>query len=379
MKTDSTGEERTMYSQHRILPLLIAALTTTLLSACDTDKPTTLQDSIVPAGAISDYNLAESILPFPNDLLFQGTTDGTINIPVADESDLADPQVAINGLDGFSTQAPISTGFSMALDPASITGTSVRLYQVAFLAGPGTPIDPASITRLTFGVDYVATVSSVDPTGSTLVIVPLRPLQPKAGYAVVITNALLGSNGNPVGSSVSYLLTRGSDPLVVSPPSTPISVDDILAVGLRPAADATQAEIDQAYTTAATLDALRSVVNPSEAALVAADTEITSPDVILHWTFSAQSITDVLAATRAQNRGFTFSPLVTGFQPTKVADSPLGAADIHVGALEIPYYLTASDTSSSPSVDPTALGSYWQGPGNTHMSYLVGNVTPVAT
>jgi pimeloyl-ACP methyl ester carboxylesterase len=148
---------------------------------------------------------------------------------------------------------------------------------------------------------------------------------------------------------------------------------------LRPAADATQAEIDQAYTTAATLDALRSVVNPSEAALVAADTEITSPDVILHWTFSAQSITDVLAATRTQNRGFTFTPLVTGFQPTKVADSPLGAADIHVGALEVPYYLTASDTSSSPSVDPTALGSYWQGPGNTHMSYLVGNVTPVAT
>ena len=368
-----------MYSQHRILPLLMAALATMLLSACDTDKPTTLQDTIVPAGAISDYDLTASILPFPNDLLFQGTTDGTINIPVADETDLADPQVAINGLDGFSTQAPISTGFSAALDPASISAASVRLYEVAFVAGPGTPIDPASITKLTFGVDYAATVSSVDPTGSTLVVVPLKPLKPKTGYAVLITNALLGSNGNPVGASVSYLLTRGSDPLVVSPPSTPISVDDILAGALRPAADATQAEIDAAYTSAATLDVLRSVVNPSEQALVAADTELESTDVILHWTFSTQSTTEVLASTRAQNRGLTFTPLVTGFQPAKVTDSPLGAADIHVGALEVPYYLAVSDTSASPSNDPTALGSYWQGPGNTHMSYLVGNVTPVAT
>ena len=368
-----------MYSRYRILPLLAAALAAMLLSACDTDKPTTLQDSIVPAGAISDYDLAESILPFPNDLLFQGTTDGTINIPVADETHLADPQVAINGLEGFSTLAPISTGFSAALDPASISGTSVRLYEVAFLAGPGTPIDPASITKLTFGVDYAATVSTVDPTGSTLVIVPLRPLEPRTGYAVLITNALLGSDGNPVGASASYLLTRGSDPLIVSPPSTPISVDDILADSLRPAADATQAEIDEAYSTAATLDAVRSVVNPSEDALVAADTELESTDVILHWTFSTQSITDVLAATRSQNRENSFTPFVTGFLPIPVADSPLGAADIHAGALEVPYYLTASDTSSSPSVDPTALGSYWQGPGNTHLSYLVGNVTPVAT
>ena len=170
MKTDSTGEEHTMYSQHRILPLLVAALATMLLSACDTDKPTTLQDSIVPAGAISDYDLAESILPFPNDLLFQGTTDGTINIPVADETNLADPQVAINGLDGFSTQAPISTGFSAALDPASISGTSVRLYEVAFVAGPGTPIDPASITKLTFGVDYVCLLYTSDAADDSVYV-----------------------------------------------------------------------------------------------------------------------------------------------------------------------------------------------------------------
>ena len=370
-----------MYSQHRIFQLVVAALTTVVLSGCDTDKPTNLQDSIVTVGAVSDYDLAGSVLPFPNDLLFQGSTDGTVNIPVADDNDLADPQVAINGVDGFSTLAPMSTGFSAALDPASINGTSVRLYKVAFLAGPGTPINPASISKLTFGVDYVATISSVDTTGSTLVIVPLKPLDAKTGYAVLITDDLMGTDGKPVAISTSYLLTRGSELIADLAATPPFTADDIFVGVLQPDDGATQAEIDEAYSTAATLEVLRSqVVNPSEAALVAADPDaITSSDVILHWTFTTQSISDVLAATRTQNQSLSFTPLVTGFQPAKVADSPLGAADIHVGALEVPYYLTASDTTNSPSNDPTALASFWQGVNNSHLSYLVGNVTPVAT
>lgn len=369
----------TMFFHHRIISLVLVTLTALVLSACDTDKPTTVQDSIVTAGPISNYDLSNSVLPFPNDLLFQGTLDGTINIPVADENDLSDPQVAINGVDGFSTVAPMSTGFSTALDPASITGTSVRLYKVAFFAGPGTPINPASISKLTFGVDYVATVSSVDTTGSTLVILPInQPLDPKTGYAVLITDDLKGTDGKPVAISTSYLLTRGVEPIANLAATPPFTADDIFVGVLKPDDGATQAEIDEAYVDAATLETLRSlVVNPSETALVATDPDtITSADVILHWTFTTQSTTDVLAATRTQNRGLTAA---SGFLPTPVTPSPLGAADIHVGSLQVPYYLTVSDTSSSPSNDPTALGSFWQGPSNSHMSYLAANVTPVAT
>ena len=371
-----------MHVYKRIITFAIVPLAILALSACDTDKPTTVQDSInTTAPSTSDYDLSQSIIPFPNDLLFQDSEDGTINIPV-DESDLSDPQVAINGVDGFSTVAPMSTGFSTAIDQASITGTSVRVFEVIKTGGIP-PIPPASpvtsvTSQLTFGVDYIATVSSVDPTGSTLVIVPLKPLKPKTSYAVLITDDLTDTDGNPFSSSISYLLTSGPDPIADLAAVPPYSAEDIFVGVLKPDDGATQAEIDVAYADAADLEGLRQfIVIPSEAALLAdaTNSDITSDDVILHWTFTTQSTTDVLDATRTQNRGLISG---SGFQPTPVTTSPLGAADIHVGFLEVPYYLTVSDTASSPSNDPTALGSYWQGPNESHMSYLFANVTPEA-
>ncbi len=371
-----------MHVYKRIITFAIVPLATLVLAACDTDKPTTVQDSInTTVPPTSDYDLSQSVVPFPNDLLFKDTTDGTINIPVDDENDLSDPQVAINGVDGFSTVAPMSTGFSTALDPASITGTSVRVFQVVKSGGLIPQASPiTSVTsQLTFGVDYIATVSSVDPTGSTLVIVPLKPLNPKTSYAVLITDALTDTGGNSFSSSISYLLTSGPDPLADLAAVPPYTADDILVGVLKPDDGATQAEIDEAYVDAADLEGLRQfIVIPSETALLAdaGNSDITSDNVILHWTFTTQSTTDVLIATRNQNRGLT---AVSGFIPTPVTPSPLGAADIHVGSLQVPYYLTVSNTSSSPSNDPTALGSFWQGPLNSHLSYIFANVTPDAT
>ena len=302
-----------MHVYKRIITFAIMPLAALALSACDTDKSTAVQDSIVTAGPVSDYDLTQSIIPFPNDLLFQGSADGTINIPVADETDLSDPQVAINGVDGFSTVAPMSTGFSTALDPASITGTSVRVFEVIKTGGTP-PIPPASpvtsvTDQLTFGVDYIATVSSVDPTGSTLVIVPLKPLNPKTSYAVLITDALTGTDGKPVAISSSYLLTHtpGTDVLFdtsvlafVSPPFaaqdfldalnlgsvTVEQLTDAILVGvLKPDPGATDEEVAEAAADATSLEFLRAgIVAPSEAVLLAdaANADIDSSNVILH-------------------------------------------------------------------------------------------------
>jgi dienelactone hydrolase len=360
MYKNKTGEF-TMLLHNRLVPLALALLATAFVSGCDTSKGTSVQDSIVTAGPISDYDLSESVLPFPNDLLLNGTTDGTINIPVADETDLSDPQVALNALDGFSTVAPMSTGFSEALSASSINGTSVRVYEVVKgfgLAGPVTAVT----TKLVFGVDYVAAISSVDSTNSTLVILPLKPLKPKTSYAVLVTDDLTGTDGKSVAISSSYLLTRGAVSLVNSSPATPISNDDILVGSLKADPGATQAEIDAAYVDAATLDGLRAqVVNPSEAVLVAADADaIVSNDVILHWVFTTLSTTDVMAATRAQVRAKTASAAV---DPVSAMPTPQGAGNVHFGTLDVPYYLLVSDTSTSPSNDPTALGSCWEGAG----------------
>ncbi|MBE9565078.1 MAG: hypothetical protein IMF17_07510, partial [Proteobacteria bacterium] len=102
--------EITMQLRHRIISMVIVPFAALALTACSDDKSTTVQDGIVTAGPISNYDLAESIIPFPNDLLFQGSVTGTLNIPVDDPADLSDPKVAMNGVDGFSTNAPMSTG-----------------------------------------------------------------------------------------------------------------------------------------------------------------------------------------------------------------------------------------------------------------------------
>ena len=70
------------------------------------------------------FNPAAGQLPFPDNLLFAGSTDGALNIPVADPTNLADPKVAMNGLDGFSTVAPLTANFSATLNTATVKAGS---------------------------------------------------------------------------------------------------------------------------------------------------------------------------------------------------------------------------------------------------------------
>ncbi len=375
--------------------ILFVAFTGFMLSACQGDKGTTLQDSLTGSNTvdtISNYDLAKSIIPFPNDFLFApdpGTTsDGTLNIPVVDPTDLSDPKVAMNGLDGFSTVAPITTGFTAAIDASSISGDSVRLYPVTKAAGPAGPATAVS-QQLVYGVDYIAALSSVDTTNSTLVVLPLKPLAPKSSYAVVITSKLKSTSGKSVGISGSYALTRGAAvlyDLTVLPAIPPSTANAIKAAiknpALLPPAGASDAEIVAAGQSAAKLETIRAnIVKPTEDALVAADSSLTSSDIILHWTFTTQSTTDVLAQVRVLDRALTPTAL---FSPAVATLSPLGAAEIHVGAITVPYYLKAAANNH----DVTALDSFWKGVGGSLLTHLAPNsgcvpagtnVCPVAT
>lgn len=331
--------------------LLISTLLIPLLviTGCKTSSDDNLQDTLSPVAGTSDFDPASSVIPFPNNLLFNGTADGTLNIPVTDPADLSDPQVALNALDGFSTVAPFTTGFSGAISPASVNASSVRVFEVV-LAAPGGPV--ASITReLTFGSDYIATVSSADSTGKNVAIVPLKPLMPKTSYYIVITNALQAASGGLIGASGAYALTKGAAPLVDgSGVSQVATLSDAQAQALEP---------------------LRQITNGSETTVVAnASPPLTQPEIILSWSFTTQSISDVLTQVRSNIRAAAVpaSALVDSGQ-----DSPLGAADIFVGTVEVPYYLTASAGVN----DPTALGSFWQGAGGSQVTQF--NPSPVAT
>ena len=130
-----------MKDSHFFFCLIMASL----LTACNTGSDTDLQDSITEATTSSEFDPAGGKIPFPNNLLFTGSLDGTLNIPVDDADNLADPQVALNALDGFSTIAPMTTKFGSALDASSIGANAVRLFEVALAATPGNPV--GSVTR----------------------------------------------------------------------------------------------------------------------------------------------------------------------------------------------------------------------------------------
>jgi hypothetical protein len=157
------------------------------------------------------------ILPYPTDLYFSGTTDGTLNIP----ANLLQPNAAaVNAVDGFSTTAPISIRFSTPLAASSLTATSVRVIQVNIANETKAPI--GVVRPLVLGTDYALELATDAGAGGTLLLIrPLRPLVPSAGstnngYLVLVTNALRDAAGATVTSDTDYTSIKAALPTCAS-------------------------------------------------------------------------------------------------------------------------------------------------------------------
>jgi pimeloyl-ACP methyl ester carboxylesterase len=311
-----------------------------LLYACESDTSSTVRDSIDTTPVEKAlFNPGDSVIPFPNDLLFGA--DGTLDIPVTDTNDYSDPQVAMNTNWGFSTGAPMSTSFSSAIDAASISGDSVRVYEVTLSSKPGgAAVAVSGDQRLTYGVDYVASVSGFD--ANNLAIVPLRPLNYDSSYLVVLTNGLHNTAGAAYTTDLVYTLLKNDEPLV--------DAEGNSRVGIVPD------PVD-----AARLELLRQATNVNESTAASFDTDLNRDAIILSWTFTTQPAGPVLdqARTLAQN-----TIVVSNINAIETTQSPNGAANIHVGTLTIPYYLQA------PSVNnPTAaLNGFWKDTGGSFLT-----------
>lgn len=276
------------------------------------------------------FNPATGELPFPNNLLFAGSKDGTLNIPVANPDDLADPRVALNALDGFSTVAPITASFDGYVRASTLKGgATVRVFEVVLnnpFLDPTTQA-PWAITavrrELTPETDYSLNLEA-QSVKNLLNILPLRPLAPKTGYLVVLSGALMGEGRDGVAGcpgfspSPTYALTKLGAPLV-----------DASAKSVIPGLSDAQAQA---------LEPVRRLVNNQEDAAVSQG--IARERILLSWTFMTQSIDDVFMAL-SQNR----QPLGLALRPTGATTAAVpalnlpGFSDIYAGALTIPYYL----------------------------------------
>ncbi len=165
------------------------------------------------------FDPAAEQVALPNDLLFSGTPDGTLEIPgEAESGDYTDPQIALGALDGWSTLMPmvieVAPGRSeIMLDPASaLAPGAVRLFEVT-LGGPLSP-DPEctggeSLTICKVGEELIAGVDfAVMPSGNSINVVPLTPLAPSSSYAVITTSLLADTGGVAIAPSTTYQLLK---------------------------------------------------------------------------------------------------------------------------------------------------------------------------
>lgn len=335
--------------------LLLAGLSgVTLLASCsDNDlsaPPESTASKIV-------YSPAMGQLPLPNDLLFNGTADGTLNFPAAAVPAQQPLFDALNSLDGFSTSAPISFSFDAAINPATlVAGSTVRVFEVTAATGPtgltiGTPITDV-VRELASPAEYV-----VSPTSATsAAILPTAPLDEATAYLVVLTDGIQNPGGDASETSDEYLLAR---------------------------TDITEIDFPAAHP----LDGLQVLVNAMEN-IVTTDGDVspalTKDEIICSFQFTTQAVGNVLSTAQLVANGLesaVLGAIATAFpghpagtdtpantvptatyNTTSFGPSVGGFADLYTGELTLPYYLGAASNATAMTVvsDTTPLTSFWQ-------------------
>lgn len=349
-------------------PLLtgLAVLTVWTLTGCDqeTKQPEipseTLSGALYPA-----FKPTLGVLPLPNDLLYNGTTDLTLNIPVDDPNDFTNPSVHLSSLDGWSTSAPITINFDDAgselatpLDESTfIPGQTVRIFETATLVdlffeqylgdddptndalveavpGSGIPLPtsaPVAVVGELGAEDFIARLSTSDAENKTLEIILNTSLKERTSYVVVLTNGIQSTGG----------------------------------VAIRPDAQYALAKRGPVEGQSATLQGLARLISQIESTVATSATGINTDDIALTIQFTTQSISPFF--DNVKNLYFnSMSPLAAlapvaagGFTPARLGTvcayvplfcfnpanpaAPFESARLYRGAMSTPYFLEAWD------------------------------------
>ena len=320
------------------LVLSLAIISALGLSGCGSetieDVKNDAANNLIPivASARVVFDPAGGVLSVPNDLLFSGSTDGTLNLPVEDPTDFSDPTVAMSALDGWSTTNPfvLSINFPVgtSLDGSSVfSPASVQIFEALMGGDPSCEEVPRGaactvVSELTFGVDFVTQASS-----NSVAVVPLKPLKGKTTYILALTNNLKDSNGKAIAGSTTYESVR----------------QDISTHPL-----ATDAQ-----------KGLQGVVNSYENAIAAAGAD--KDALIYTMAFTTQSTIDVLATTKAlmaNNVPAMVEAAKAGNPTISITDKGISVADILAGKISaslVPLYSSANFMQGSITL-PYYLG-----------------------
>ncbi|MBA6348775.1 VolA/Pla-1 family phospholipase [Colwellia sp. BRX8-9] len=339
------------------LVLSVAIASVLGLTACDDESIKDVQNEVVENGsavtptARVKFNPSAGAagLSIPNDLIFSGTVDGTLEIPVADPTDGSDPFVAISALDGWSISQPFPLGIEFpagtSLDAASASEpASVRVFET-IMGGDANDSDCTAVTRglackvvgeLVFMQDFVTQKS-----GDNVLFIPIQPLKAETTYVMVMTNNLRDNNGKAIAGSTTYELARQD-------------------INTLPLGNASQL-------------GLQAAINSYEAAVVAAG--VSSDTIVYTAAMTTQSTTRVLSTVKSlmaagvpqmvanaqqgipaigvADTGISVANVLTGLIPESLI--PLYSAANYIrGSITLPYY------SAVPSAEnPLAPVNDW--------------------
>ncbi|HLY51655.1 MAG TPA: hypothetical protein VKQ31_01475, partial [Steroidobacteraceae bacterium] len=313
-----------------------------------------------PGTSVALFEPESGILPYPNDLYFAGSTDGTLNIQPANA---AEPnQAAVNALDGFSTTAVIRETFGGPLNPATFTPASVIVVPVVTDATKNMATVAVAGPPLTMGVDFTAALATDAGVGPTILeITPLHPLTPStcisggaflgaachlgSGYLVFLTNGIQDAFGNAAQPDTAYAAIKTA--LVTGGATCPTITDPTL----NGICQLTGAHLQIAAGLAQAIPPLASSLNPA--------------NIVLSFSFTTESTLDTLELLyqRTAATAKAVPPTIAvqaAVLPTQAGPHQLttkdfggiGNANMYVGTLTLPYYLSKS----------APLSGSWQAP-----------------
>lgn len=345
---------------------LCGALLIGLAVSCSDDDP----ESELRTPTVAVFAPSESAVPLPNDLLFSGTLDGTLNVPAADPTNGADPAVAVGTVDGWSTVAPIIVEFSRDVDPTTVIGGStVRLFEVTTFADQALPVGGPVLsadTELGAGVDYSVEIATEYTEGSAIRIQPLAPLTPSGStpaensvYMVVVTNGVLDEDGLPIQRDTEYIFAAVPQ-LGQSPPPPPelaqlnglinSQLDAYQALTGDPREDVVVSFTFTTQSVGAALDTIFGVANGAEQTII--DSLCTALG-----TCGTDTMPDPLSDS--QSRLINIAPEIG--TASELLGGPVGVARIFNGILVAPYYLTEAENTSFSGLtnDSAPLEETW--------------------
>ena len=364
------------------LSLVCSAL---LLAGCGDNSESSGDSTAAPYSDAINQSLArsskisftllgnEADVPLPSFFLFD-TNDHTLNIPLDANSTglLNDPKVAMGEADGWSTIMPFTINVNLPSDrtlknDVVMNGTTpfsahlnagVKVAKVDVDLSTGVM---SNFTALTAGVDYLVASSDF----KTIQVLPRKGLDPSSDYIYALTDSIVDSADEPLGTSSSYASLKTTDidqAGSLDLPQKIIHQVEALFAGYGEVSSSDEIIYSSWFTTAsagnvmngakaAIAQTISPAVSPSDIwKNLANPNNISTTDLDSLYTFNVSSTVEDLA-TAVQNDdvfksafGQTAADQLTAAYNTNFSNAAIASIQVYRGTIELPYFLSDSLT-----------------------------------